>query len=241
MISKNEIKYIQSLSQKKTRDEEGMFIAEGTKMVNELLQSNIVVEKIYATEEWIGEHRQQANIIKVQPEELKKISNQSTPNQVVALVEKKKLRSEPLLKNKITLVLDGIQDPGNLGTIIRIADWFGVDQIVASTDTADLYNPKVVQSTMGSIIRANVWYKDLEGWLNKVDVEVYGALLNGKDIFSFQNISEGILIVGNEAKGIRENILPFVQHAVTIPKKGAAESLNAAVATGIILAHIIKW
>src|SRR2546423_7914423 len=137
MISKNEIKYIQSLFQKKTRDKEGIFIAEGTKLVNELLKSDIVVKKIYATEEWIAEHKQQPDLIKVLPEELKKISAQSTPNSVLAVVEKKKLISEPLLKNKITLVLDGIQDPGNFGTIIRTADWFGIDQIVANTDTAD--------------------------------------------------------------------------------------------------------
>src|SRR4051812_43448120 len=121
MISKNEIKYIQSLFEKKTRDKEGLFIAEGVKLVNELLQSDIVVRKIYATEEWIAEHKQHPDAIKVQFGELKKISTQSTPNRVIAIVEKKKLATEPLLKNKITLVLDGVQDPGNFGTIIRIA------------------------------------------------------------------------------------------------------------------------
>ncbi len=240
MISKNEIKYIQSLSHKKTRDEEGMFIAEGTKLVNELLESDIVVKKIYATEEWVNEHSNLQNVIKVQEDELKKISNQSAPNHVLAIAEQKKLITEPFVKNSITLVLDGIQDPGNLGTIIRIADWFGIAQIVASTDTADVYNSKVVQSTMGSIIRVNVWYKDLETWLSKVNVEVYGALLNGKNIYTFQNIEEGILVIGNESKGIRENLIPFIQYAVTIPKKGNAESLNAAVATGIILSHLVS-
>jgi len=239
MISKNELKYIQSLSQKKTRDIEGIFIAEGIKLVNELLQSDIVIKKIYATEEWIAEHQQQPNIIKVNPEELKKISTQSTPNQVLAIAEKKKLATEPLLKNKITLVLDGIQDPGNFGTIIRIADWFGIDQIMASSDTADLYNSKVIQSTMGSIIRVNVWYKDLTTWLSKAGIPVYGALLNGANIYHVKPIKEGLLVIGNESKGIRENLLPFIQHTVTIPKKGAAESLNAAVATGIILSHLV--
>jgi TrmH family RNA methyltransferase len=239
MISKNEIKYIQSLFQKKTRDKEGIFIAEGIKLVNELLHSDIVVKKIYATEEWIAEHKQQSNSIKVQPEELKRISTQSTPSQVLAIVEKKKLTTEPLLKNKITLVLDGIQDPGNFGTIIRIADWFGIDQIIASTDTADLYNSKVIQSTMGSIIRISVWYKDLITWLSKANIPVYGALLNGANIYHVKHIKEGLLVIGNESKGIRENLLPFIQHVVTIPKRGAAESLNAAVATGIILSHLM--
>jgi RNA methyltransferase, TrmH family len=240
MISKNEIKYIQSLFQKKTRDKEGMFIAEGVKLVNELLQSDIVVRKIYATEEWITDHKQHPNTIKVQPEELKKITTQSTPNQVLAIVEKKKLATEPILKNKITLALDGIQDPGNFGTIIRIADWFGIDQIIASTDTADLYNSKVIQSTMGSFIRVNVWYKDLATWLSKANIPVYGALLNGTNIYHVNPIKEGLLVIGNESKGVRENILPFIQHVITIPKKGAAESLNAAVAAGIILSHLVE-
>jgi TrmH family RNA methyltransferase len=158
---------------------------------------------------------------------------------VVAIAEKRKLASEPLLKNKITLVLDGIQDPGNLGTIIRVTDWFGIDQIVASTDTADLYNSKVVQSTMGSITRVSVWYKDLTTWLSKSSVPVYGALLNGENIYYLKPIHEGLLVIGNESRGIRENILPFIKHAITIPKKGAAESLNAAMATGIILSHLV--
>jgi len=239
MISKNEIKYIQSLFQKKTGDKEGIFIAEGIKLVNELLQSDIVVRKIYATEEWIAEHKQHPNAIKVQPEELKKISTRSTPNRVLAIVEKKKLATEPLLESKITLVLDGVQDPGNFGTIIRIADWFGIDQIIASSDTADLYNSKVIQSTMGSFIRLNVWYKDLAAWLSNANIPVYGALLNGTDIYHVKPVKEGLLVIGNESKGISENILPFIQHALTIPKKGAAESLNAAVATGIILSHLV--
>jgi TrmH family RNA methyltransferase len=239
MISKNEIKYIQSLFQKKTRDKDGLFIAEGIKLVNELLQSDIVVRKIFATEEWITDHKQHPNTIKVQPEELKKISTQSTPNQVLAIVEKKKFITEPILKNKITLMLDGIQDPGNFGTIIRIADWFGINQVIASTDSADLYNSKVIQSTMGSFMRVNVWYKDLITWLAKASIAVYGALLNGTNIYHVKPIKEGLLVIGNESKGIRENLFPFIQHAVTIPKKGAAESLNAAVATGIILSRLV--
>ena len=240
MLSKNEIKYIQSLSHKKTRDDERVFIAEGVKLVNELLQSDIAIKKIYATKEWLNLHRDLPNAEEVQSHELKKISSQSTPNHVVAIAIQKKLTKEPLLKKTITLVLDGIQDPGNFGTIIRIADWFGVKQIVASDDTADVYNSKVVQSTMGSIVRVNIWYKDLEVWLNDSEVGVYGALLNGKNIDEMQSIDEGILIIGNESKGIRKKLLQFIQHAVTIPKKGNAESLNAAVATGIILSHLVR-
>ncbi len=131
--------------------------------------------------------------------------------------------------------MDGIQDPGNTGTFLRIADWFGVTQIVASNDTADIYNPKVVQATMGSIVRVKVWYKELAEWLSKADVPVYGALLDGESIHELKTIEECIIVVGNESKGIREDTIPYIQRAVTIPRKGGAESLNAAVAAGIIL------
>ena len=239
MISKNELKYIQSLYHKKVREETGLFIAEGVKLVNELLHSNFVVKKIYAVKEWKATAGFDAiNII--EQFELEKISNLSTPNQVLALVEQKKLSQEPVQKNNLILVLDGIQDPRNLGTIIRIADWFGINQIVASEYTADIYNPKVVQSTMGSVIRVNVWYKNVQQWLKASTTPVYGALLNGVNIYETPKISEGILVIGNESKGIRSNILPLIQHAITIPAKGNAESLNAAVATGVILSHIVK-
>lgn len=240
MISKNEIKYIQSLSHKKTRDEEEVFIAEGIKLVNELLNTNIVIKKIYALQGWIKDHQHVNNVTIVTEEELRKISSQQTPNKVLAIVEKKKIKAEPQLRGNITLVLDGIQDPGNLGTIIRIADWFGIAQIVAAIDTADIYNSKVVQSTMGSIIRVDVWYKELATFLQQADVEIYGALLQGESIYTHPKIAEGIIVIGNESQGIRNNLLPLIKHAITIPKKGNAESLNASVATGIILSHIVK-
>jgi TrmH family RNA methyltransferase len=239
MISKSELKYIQSLYHKKVRDEAKLFIAEGVKLVDELLHSGFVIRKIYATKEWEGAAAYPGTVIIVQ-HELEKISNLATPNQVLAVVEQKKLTYEPVEKNNLTLVLDGIQDPGNLGTIIRTADWFGITQIVANTDTADIYNPKVVQATMGSIIRINIWYKNIEQWLSTLSVPVYGALLNGTSIYEIPKIKEGILVIGNESKGIRSNILPFIKYAVTIPGSGNAESLNAAVATGIILSHLIQ-
>lgn len=239
MISKNELKYIQSLYHKKVREETGLFVAEGVKLVNELLQSNFVVRKAYAIKEWKAAAGFNA-VQMIEPFELEKISNLSTPNQVLALVEQKRISHEPKQENNLTIVLDGIQDPGNLGTIVRIADWFGITQIVASEDTTDIYNPKVVQSTMGSIIRVDVWYKNIDQWLNTASVPVYGALLNGKSIYEAASIKEGILVIGNESKGIRNNILPHIQQAITIPAKGHAESLNAAVATGIILSHLLN-
>ncbi len=238
MISKNEIKYIQSLYYKKTRDKEGVFIAEGVKLVNELLQSDIVIKKIYASEEWVSTHPTSMQVSTLESFELAKISRLSTPYEVLAIAEQKKITTEPVTKKQITIALDGIQDPGNTGTFLRIADWFGVTQIVASNDTADIYNPKVVQATMGSIVRVKVWYKELAEWLSKADVPVYGALLDGESIHELKTIEECIIVVGNESKGIREDTIPYIQRAVTIPRKGGAESLNAAVAAGIILSHI---
>jgi TrmH family RNA methyltransferase len=170
--------------------------------------------------------------------ELDKLTQLHKANQVIALVEKKQIKGHIQLKGKMTLILDGIQDPGNLGTIIRTADWFGLDQIVVSADTASCYNPKVVQSTMGSILRVDVVVADLPEFIQSAKMPIYGAVLEGKSIQTTELAKEGILIIGNESKGIRSPILSLITDPITIPKYGTAESLNAAVATGIILA---KW
>ena len=240
MVSKNEFKYIQSLCHKKQRLLEGVFIAEGPKLLEELLSSNYVIQKIYATEHWIQAQMNQLDIVTlVTEQELSRMSSLQTPNQVLAIVQQKP-NILPKVEGKMNLLLDGIQDPGNLGTIIRIADWFGIENILCTDDTAELYNNKVVQSTMGSFCRLNIWYGNVvEAVLEQNNIPVYGALLNGTSIYETNKIQTGILVIGNEGKGIRENILPFVQHAITIPKIGQAESLNAAVATGIIISHLI--
>ncbi len=143
------------------------------------------------------------------------------------------------LKNKITLVLDTIQDPGNLGTIIRIADWFGVEQVVCSRDSADLYNSKTIQATMGSFLRVKLFYRDLGEWLSTVnDVRIYAAEMEGRSVSSMEKIKEGVIVIGNEYQGISPEILKYCNARITIPGKGGAESLNAAVATGIILSHV---
>jgi RNA methyltransferase, TrmH family len=237
MLSKNEIKYIQSLVHKKNRDAENVFVVEGVKAVNELLRSNFTVANVYAVAQWIHETGNNATLIS--GDELIKISKHSTPNMVLAVAYKKKLLPVPSFENKITLALDGIQDPGNMGTIIRIADWFGIENIIASKDSADFYNPKVIQAGMGSFIRINTWYNDLQPILETAAVPVFGAVMNGGNIFDTPKPAEGILLIGNEGQGLRNNLLPFINHKITIPKKGNAESLNAAVAAGIILAHII--
>ena len=237
MLSKNELKYIQSLCQKKQRINERLFLAEGTKLVAELLEAGYPIKNIYALESWAAP-LPDLPITRISPIELEKISTLQTPNQVVVVAEQREPTGEPVLKNKLTLVLDGIQNPGNLGTIIRIADWFGIDQIIASNDTVELYNPKVIQATMGSFLRLKIWYRELEELLTTINVPVYGALLNGTSMYATKPPKEALLVIGNESKGIRENILPYIKHAITIPRTGKAESLNAAVATGILLAQL---
>jgi TrmH family RNA methyltransferase len=239
MLSKNELKYIQSLCQKKQRQAEGLFLAEGAKLVDELLHSDYRIRSIYAVEEWVQAHPAVQATVVTQPE-LERMSNLQTPNQVLAIAEQQSPASEPGLKDKLTILLDGIQDPGNLGTIIRIADWFGINQIVASNDTVELYNPKVIQSSMGSFLRVKLWYKDAGSWIQTCSVPIYGALLKGTSLYQVPPVKEGLLVIGNESKGIREDLMPYISAPVTIPRSGGAESLNAAVATGIILSHILK-
>jgi RNA methyltransferase, TrmH family len=235
MLRGNEVKYIQSLYHKKNRDAEGMFIAEGVKTVAEIMQAGFEIKKIYALKDWIMLHAAEKNVTEVNEASLKRISNFETPNKVLAIVKQKELIPVPDLRNKITLVLDGIQDPGNLGTIIRTADWFGIENIIASTDTADVYNPKVIQSTMGSITRINIFYTDLETFLSNNKIIVYGAVLGGENVSTFKKPKECFLLIGNEGKGIRKSLEPYIQKRISIPPKGNAESLNAAVATGILL------
>ena len=242
MLVKSKVKYIQSLGQKKFRQQEGVFVAEGPKLVKELLteHSDSVVQ-VFALKNWIDENKRvtiNCNLSEITEAELEKISQLTTPNQVVAVVKHFNTIKPIADKEKFILVLDGIQDPGNLGTIIRIADWFGVQHIVCSEDSADRYNPKVVQSTMGSIGRVNVFYTSLTKWLGEQqDARIYAAVLEGQDITRMQEPAGGVIVIGNESKGISEEVLRFCNMSITIPQKGKAESLNAAVATGIILSH----
>lgn len=245
MLVKSELKYIQSLDHKKPRDEAGVFIAEGPKLVKELLEmKQVSVSGIYALKEWIETNKKlltKIAVTEISEGELDRISQLSTPNQVLAIVKKNLPDEQSLIsKGKVTLALDTIQDPGNLGTIIRTADWFGVEQIVCSQNCADNYNPKVVQATMGSIARVKIFYVDLEKWLaQQNDVRIYAAVLDGQDVMEMKKIKEGIVLIGNESKGISNALLKQANVKITIPKKGKAESLNAAVATGILLSQLI--
>lgn len=244
MLGKQKIKYIQSLGQKKFRHPEGLFIAEGPKLVEELLEAGPAsVKEVYAVKEWMDDNQKLlagVDTVEISEVELEKISQLTTPNKVVAIVKQYDTGKSITVKDRFTLVLDGIRDPGNLGTIIRIADWFGIEQIVCSGDSTEVYNPKVVQSTMGSIARVKVYYADLKEWLtSQKDVQIYAASLEGQDVTTVKKNKEGIIIIGNESKGISEEIMNLSNVKITIPRKGRAESLNAAVATGIILSHII--
>jgi TrmH family RNA methyltransferase len=240
MLSKKEIKDIQSLSQKKSREELKLFVAEGPKMVSELLAlvpGHIV--KLYAVKEWMSAHEKLLSgiaVLEVNGVELQRISQLQTANSVVAILRQFE-ETEPVV-DSFALYLDTIQDPGNFGTIIRVADWFAIRHVVCSEGCADLYNSKVVQATMASIARVNVYYDSQGTWLKKQKLPLLAAALNGKPLQKFKRGTEGILIIGNESKGISPEIMDLATEKITIPRKGKAESLNAAVATAIILSHL---
>lgn len=246
MLSKTYTKYIQSLQHKKFRDEHNLFIAEGPKVVMDMLESEkFICKELFALQNWVNANERslstltKAMVTTVVDFELEKISAFTTPHSVLAIFEKSKEDEGIEISGSLTLVLDTIQDPGNLGTIIRIADWFGVKNIICSEGCAEMYNPKVVQSSMGSLGRVNIIYTDLPGWLKQHDqVKIYAASLQGKEVNSLGKLKEGILIIGNEAHGISNEVMDCVPEKITIARTGKAESLNAAVATGIILALI---
>ena len=239
MLSKARIKLIQSLNQKKQRSELKLFVVEGKKQVTELLTSNYHINCLVATPSWADEHAQDiknnTELIVVSADELKKASLLQAPQEVLALVElPEQAFSTQLINDNFTIVLDGIQDPGNLGTIIRIADWYGIKNIICSPDCVDVYNPKTIQATMGSFARVNVFYQDLKIILNQTQLPIYGALMQGVSLHQTQLHQKSMLVIGNEGKGISDDILPLISHPITIPKFGGAESLNAAIATAII-------
>jgi RNA methyltransferase, TrmH family len=249
MISKSQIKYLNSLKLGKFRDFNREFIAEGVKLVEDVLDNHLPVRKIYALESWIESHKQlfehQAIAIEVVTEaELSRVSSLVTPNEVLALVGYPETGiPSPEDLGKIILVLDRIQDPGNLGTIIRTADWFGIHDIFCSPDTADVYNPKVVQATMGSICRVGVHYTDLKQFLPGLgkNRHIYGTIPDAENIYGAELLFPAAIIIGNESKGISEELFPLIKHRIGIPSgpKGA-ESLNAAVAAGIVCSEFCR-
>lgn len=242
-ISNNQIKWIKSLQDKKIRHQEQCFVVEGKKIVGELLlQDSFSIVQLYALPEWLNTHK---NILikkgifhcEINNILLERISNLKTPQEVIAIV---KIPNTPLCdKNGFIIALDNVQDPGNMGTIMRIADWFGGKQIVCSKNSVDVYNQKVIQATMGSIFRVHVHYAHLEEYLlsQKNNMPIYAAVLNGTNIHDISFEKKGILLMGNESVGLRDTLVQLADHSITIPKYGYAESLNVSVATGIILSH----
>lgn len=243
MISKNQIKHIQSLHSKKNREEEGLFIIEGIKLVTEFIsQSKFTVKEVFGIPEYINNRKSELlknhiAFTEITEEELKKISLQTTPNQVLASVNVAKQELDKnVLSSSTTLYLDDIRDPGNLGTIIRIADWFGIKQVICSPNCTELYNPKTLQASMGAVLRVNVIAQNFQELLPQLkDIPIYGAVLEGKTIYTSQ-LKNGLIVIGNEANGISEEVMKLITHRITIPaaNSNGSESLNAANACAII-------
>ena len=236
MISKNQIKYVKGLSLKKNRIKEQCFVVEGEKCLAELLNSSFEIIKLFALKVWIDENKEIFDQVQlVSFDELGRISNLKSSNKVLAVVKMKKQEMiHP--ESAVTLVLDTINDPGNLGTIVRLCDWLGVKQIICSENTVDIYNPKVVQSAMGSLFRTHIIYTDLSMYLSKVTTPIYGAYMDGENVKDIEINGETHLVMGNEANGISEQIEKYIGKRVTIKRIGDnTESLNVAVATSILL------
>lgn len=236
-LSKNHIKLITSLQQKKYRQKHHLFVAEGLKVVEELLKSSFVLEKLFVTSECEIEVPSGKKVL-LTSAELKKISQLKTPNKVLGLFcvpKEKKLRHKGLV-----VILDAINDPGNLGTIIRLCDWFGVSQLICSKETVDCFNQKVVQASMGSLTRIDIVYTDLMDFLKETNVPVFAADMNGENVYTSDLPKEAVLIMGNEANGVSEEIMDVVANKISIPQFGAmqkTESLNVATATAILLSE----
>ena len=240
MLSKNQFKFIQGLKKKKIRQSERLFLAEGVKVVEELLKSTFILHTLYFTEAYTNPLKV-ADFHLITDKELQLISDFSTPNQVLGIFEIPDVK-EPVHEG-ITVLLDEINDPGNLGTIIRLCDWFGVQQLVCSTNTADCYNQKVVQASMGSLARVQVTYVDLISYLKEEKRTIYGTFLNGDNVYQTDLESDAVIILGNEANGISDNISAAVDKKLTIPQFGQqqlTESLNVAMATAIFLSEFKK-
>ena len=255
-ISKSQVKLIKSLQLKKFRDELGLFVAEGDKCVEELRKTFELVHLVWSTEyRPAAPDRAQTDILLASPTEIEQMSGLKTPQGVIGVFRKHSIGDLRLEIGDLIIALDGVQDPGNLGTIIRTCDWFGVHDIVCSKDTADCYNPKVVQATMGALARVHVHYLDLPEWLAKQQCPIYGTLLDGRDMYTVLPGSRntGIIVMGNEGNGISQEVRKLITHSIRIPsypKNGASEhsgkseeapevieSLNVSIATAIVLAE----
>jgi TrmH family RNA methyltransferase len=243
MLSKSTISLLKSLQQKKFRIEHGLFLVEGYKSVIDFANSAYQIVTIYYTnaiDPKLLNLSGKINFNEISLSDLEKISSLRSPQEIIALIKMPEwpiLKAEEL-KGKFAIALDGIQDPGNMGTIIRTADWFGIQHIICSADTVDVYNPKVVQATMGSLAHVSIYYVELAEFLETINTPLFGALLDGSNIYKTNFGTEGLVIMGNEGNGLRPEIVKLVQKAVTIPRGGNAESLNVGIATAIFCSEI---
>lgn len=242
MISKNQLKLIHALEQKKQRKKHGLFLVQGEKNVAELFNSSFTIKQLFATPAYINKYRvllSEKGLLSITndatEEELKKAGTLASNNSVLAVVECKSCEVPVIDSNELILVLDQVGDPGNLGTIIRVADWYGIEQIVCSPDCADFYNPKVIAATMGSFTRVNISHTNLCEYLSQQTKPIYGAFLEGKNIHQTKLSNSAFIVMGSESHGISEAVATFITNKITIPNFGKAESLNVAMATGIIL------
>ncbi|WP_053990230.1 RNA methyltransferase [Mangrovimonas sp. TPBH4] len=236
MLTKNQIKLITSLAQKKNRTKEGLFVVEGIKGIGEFLNSRFQLFKLYTTGTGFGIASEQ--VVSISEQELKKISGLKTPNTALALF--KIPESQSVKEEGLIVALDDLRDPGNLGTIIRLCDWFGIRDLVCSSATVDCYNSKVVQATMGSLTRVNITYLDLPSFLKNIQTEMFGTFMDGDSVYEQNLPNKGVLVMGNEANGISSEVEQIVQTKISIPRYGnlqATESLNVATATAIFLSE----
>jgi TrmH family RNA methyltransferase len=238
MLSKNTVKFIKSLHQKKYRLESGKFFVEGEKSVVEVLQSSFTVDLILVTQEFATKHAallsgKAFEVIFVTPNQLEQVGQYQSNDAALAVVQMKPNQAFTPVKGELILALDEVRDPGNLGTIIRIADWYGINKLIFSTHTAEFYNPKVIQSSMGSFTRVQFYYGDLAQAFQEWKLPVYGAFLEGESIHELANPTPGVLLLGNESQGISKEVEKWVSSKITIPSFGKAESLNVAIATAI--------
>jgi TrmH family RNA methyltransferase len=245
MLSKSQIGFIKSLHQKKYRKENGIFIIEGIKSLTEFISSNYEILSIYYLPQYqslLPKLPSNIKLFEVNNAELEKISTLQAPQGVLALLtipENKEIAPESLMDG-FSLALDGLQDPGNLGTIIRTADWFGFKNIICAEHTVEVYNPKTVQATMGSLARINICYTNLPEYLKRVKMPVYAAMLDGHSLYQVKWQQQGLIVLGNEGKGISTEVAKLVSEVVTIPRVGVAESLNVSISAAIICAEISR-
>ena len=235
MLSKSQIKLITSLKHKKFRQQYGFFVVEGVKTIKELLESKLELHALYTTESFNINAKDEVLITE---SELKRISFLTTPNKALAVFKIPK--QKPLNEDGLIVVLDAVSDPGNLGTIIRLCDWFGIKELICSLNTVDCYNPKVIQATMGSLTRVNITYIDLVPFLKEAKQPVYGAFMEGENVYKKQLPENGILVMGNEANGISKDMEALIAEKISIPRFGdlqETESLNVATATAILLSE----